>query len=318
MEILYLIGNGFDLAQGFKTRYTDFYPFYVERSIINPAIKKICAEIGRDYYTWADLEYRLGQYSIEIDKNDFDDVYYDLSDKLQEYLKRETRGVTFTENDLNKLKADFIQPYEYLSGIEQESLRNMYANASNFNINVISFNYTDVLDKALPKLGFIGTTMGVNAYYKNLYHIHGVLDKTIILGVNDKSQIANEDFAEDEDIKDLLVKPQSNDAIRSLEAVYCQQLISRADVIILYGLSIGETDKLWWNLIGEKLKINKDTKVVIFKYEENPIDPTKTQKLGAKRRLVIDDFMKKMGLLKDSVVRSRIYVSFDTTFMKTV
>ena len=318
MEILYLIGNGFDLAQGFKTRYTDFYPFYVERVILNPAINKICAEIGRDYYTWADLEYRLGQYSVKIDKNDFDDIYYDLSDKLREYLKKETRGAVFTENDLNKIKADFIQPYEYLSGIEKESLRHMYASSNSHNINVISFNYTDVLDKALPKQGLIGATMGVNVSYRNLYHIHGVLDQTIILGVNDKSQIANEVFAEDDDIKDLLVKPQSNDAIRSLEAVYCQQLISRADVIILYGLSIGETDKLWWNLIGEKLKINKDTKVVIFKYEENPIDPTKTQKLGTKRRLVIDDFMKKMGLLKDSVVRSRIYVSFDTTFMKTV
>ena len=41
MNILYLIGNGFDLAQGLKTKYTDFYPYYIDRTVCNPAVKKI-------------------------------------------------------------------------------------------------------------------------------------------------------------------------------------------------------------------------------------------------------------------------------------
>ena len=138
---------------------------------------------------------------------------------------------------------------------------------------------------------------------------------TIILGVNDSSQIANGEFVFDEDVKDLLVKPQANDAIRSINVLYCQRLIELADIIFLYGLSIGETDRLWWQLIGKRMLVNDTARVVIFKYEDIHIDPTKGQKLGSKRRKVINDFMDKMGLSDESNIRERIYVSFDQSFM---
>lgn len=183
MNILYLIGNGFNIARGFKTWYTDFYPYYVNRTFTDPAVEKICYEIGKNFNTWADLEYRLGQYCAEITKDDFENVYYDLSDRLQEYLKAETAGASFEEQDLNKLHLDLAEPFKYLSGIDNVRLKNKFDSDISHHVNIISFNYTDVIDKVFSKNSMIGTAMGTNLFLDNIYHIHGVLGQTIILGL---------------------------------------------------------------------------------------------------------------------------------------
>jgi hypothetical protein len=35
MNILFLIGNGFDLNLGMKTRYVDFYNYYISNTSLN-------------------------------------------------------------------------------------------------------------------------------------------------------------------------------------------------------------------------------------------------------------------------------------------
>ena len=68
MEILYLIGNGLDIAQGMNTRYSDFYKKYSKpyEIDIHPAAKKLRAEIDKDYTTWADMELSFGKYTENI------------------------------------------------------------------------------------------------------------------------------------------------------------------------------------------------------------------------------------------------------------
>lgn len=65
MNILYLIGNGFDLAQGLKTKYTDFYPYYIGRTVYNPAVKKM---LERGWWTLImdELASRMESYQLDI------------------------------------------------------------------------------------------------------------------------------------------------------------------------------------------------------------------------------------------------------------
>ena len=99
MKILYLIGNGLDLAQGLKTRYSDFYDKYSQAVDIeiSPAALKLRKEIGKDYQTWADLELSLGKYTSHVKSEDIEDVYYDISDALRDYLIEEQSKYTPTE-----------------------------------------------------------------------------------------------------------------------------------------------------------------------------------------------------------------------------
>lgn len=66
MQILYLIGNGFDVNLGMKTKYTDFYKFYQEIETESTILKNLKKNINRKVITWSDLELRLGEYTQSL------------------------------------------------------------------------------------------------------------------------------------------------------------------------------------------------------------------------------------------------------------
>ncbi|MEB2787271.1 AbiH family protein [Algoriphagus persicinus] len=75
MNILFLIGNGFDLNLGMNTRYADFYEYYnkyIKSS--SPKVLTLKNEISENLQNWSDLELALGQYSSNWGSlDDFDD-----------------------------------------------------------------------------------------------------------------------------------------------------------------------------------------------------------------------------------------------------
>ena len=158
MEILYLIGNGLDIAQGLNTRYTDFYKKYSKPydTDIAPAAKKLRSEIDKDYSTWADMESSFGKYTKDIPVNDLEDAYYDLADSLRDHLTEE-QGRYKVNNQFSELaKNDLIRPYATLLERDKEEIldfitRQYIQNSPGFriNINIISFNYTDIIDYIL-------------------------------------------------------------------------------------------------------------------------------------------------------------------------
>jgi hypothetical protein len=56
MQILYIIGNGFDLSLGLKTSYNNFYQYYKTVESDNVNIQKLKKNISKTYESWADLE----------------------------------------------------------------------------------------------------------------------------------------------------------------------------------------------------------------------------------------------------------------------
>ena len=49
MNIVYIIGNGFDLNLDMKTRYTDFYEYYKSIKSDKSSIKQLKTEILNNY-----------------------------------------------------------------------------------------------------------------------------------------------------------------------------------------------------------------------------------------------------------------------------
>ncbi|SDD38363.1 Bacteriophage abortive infection AbiH [Algoriphagus faecimaris] len=60
MNIVYLIGNGFDLNLVLNTKYSDFYEYYKSSKTSNPKILEIKNEISANLQNWSDLELALG------------------------------------------------------------------------------------------------------------------------------------------------------------------------------------------------------------------------------------------------------------------
>lgn len=313
MNVLYILGNGFDKAQGMATSYPEFYQYLMKKkgSIL---LDKLQNDIDEKKELWSDMEFALGKFTSKISEaSKFDDLYYELSDHLQNYLKNEENNYNPIDQQKEKFIKDFLNPFNYIDSTDNINLKRLLMRMEavvhpfTYNISVMTLNYTNTLEQLLPN-DIIAKSNNFSKkyefdkshYLENIIHVHGQLGDSIIIGVDDKQQIDNELFRGNTDINDLLVKAQSNKVMGNTRQEQCERLITNADVIILYGVSLGETDAHWWNLIREVFK-NKKLYVVQHLYKDNykDVPPTRKQLYGRIKRENRLNIMKKLGFNED-------------------
>lgn len=132
-------------------------------------------------------------------------------------------------------------------------------------INIISFNYTQTIEKILGVKSLnnkIDTHENKLTILHSLEHIHGYINDRMVMGVNDTLQIKNKSFRENQDVIEAFVKTKCNQVQKHAVDNLCKQQINKANLICIFGSSIGKTDNLWWQLIGEQVK--RGSKLIIF------------------------------------------------------
>jgi len=328
MNILYLIGNGFDVSLGMRTRYENFYDTYcsLPDSEQNKRVCDLKDEIQADKDNWADLEWAFGQFTVKLSSFDeFEGVYYDLSDALVRYLREEEKKLDVSRLSREEFLYDLSKPSSSLTPADRARISLGNSNVQN-SINIISFNYTHTIESLLDlenEVSIQGKTPDgkIPWRFERILHVHGTIDEgsTILLGVNDASQVANPDFAKDEAITDILVKPSSNRVLKENTDVYCKRLIQAADIIVLFGLSVGSTDALWWHEIVERLS-SSNAILILYHYDKKlNIGPNRGQRLGAIERQVRAHFLKQAGSnTPESRMREKIYVGVNTRMFSRV
>lgn len=124
-SLLYIIGNGFDLAQGMKSRYGDFYPYYLNQESSNEAIQLLKNEIKGNIGDWSDMELALGKFTQKIGSESlFTELYYDLCDNLSAYLQAEAEKRQLSPDP--KILGDFFEPYRYLEPVDQRTYQGYF------------------------------------------------------------------------------------------------------------------------------------------------------------------------------------------------
>ncbi len=129
MNVLYILGNGFDLAQGMKTIYPDFYRYLKWwRLIGSPELIKMKKAINNDNALWSNMEEALGLYTDQFKDEDierFRNLYLRLSDILQDYLRREENKFSNRLSWIPGLKIidDMLDPTSYLLGSDKKTIR---------------------------------------------------------------------------------------------------------------------------------------------------------------------------------------------------
>ena len=272
MNILFLIGNGFDLNLGMATKYSDFYKFYKTVKSQSSIIETLKKEINQNIENWSDLELELGKYTKNLkSEKDFTKIYEDLSDRLAEYLDEEEKKFDFKKINGKKLYEYFAFPDKSLPQADKVTInafRNKFLNTQ-WNIYAITFNYTQSLEKLMEYNG-TGINIGRNGNFQiilqKIEHIHGYLNDRMVMGVNDTSQISNQEFQKNQKVLVDLVKSNCNQAQKHMVDVWSKDQISMANLICIFGSSIGDTDNMWWELIGEQLK--RDCFLIIFEKGE--------------------------------------------------
>ena len=284
MNITFLIGNGFDRNLGLNTTYADFVKEYKCTRGRSETLKNFRSYIDENEKLWSAAEIALGQYTKEFDDGaakSFAECQADFCEHLASYLEEQEKRVDYEASaevicsafsHLNNLLQSFPEQ-------ERNVLQGVY-NTHNTETTIfqfINYNYTGTLENCLAIVKRDGKTLGYHTYGSNRFshnvgkvcHVHGTIKKDMVFGVNDVSQIAKPEIFDCENgdlYKNLLIKQQANASYLENTDAKAAKLIQDSHLIYIYGMSIGETDKLWWDRICGWLAASEGHHLLIQKH----------------------------------------------------
>lgn len=289
MNITFLIGNGFDLNLKLKTRYSDFYDYYIEH---NPH-DMISNAIESNYDMWSDLELWLGEFLKNINENQID-KFLDSKDVLEnllvEYLSLENQKAQIKDETAlsEEFKNKILNIFADFSFSEKEHYKNSVAAArETINYSFITFNYTDILDRIIDCTKRIENPFSrrqvINSTYHDTLgaplHIHGKLSEDLILGLDNSGQIANEKLKDNSSLTKYIIKSDINNALGEKKVERAKKIIDRSKYVCLFGLSIGDTDSFWWSYLIEWLKRDKNNRLVLYVFSNTKVGTLAQQKI---------------------------------------
>jgi len=340
-HITFILGNGFDLNQGLKTRYTDFYPHYIKTNVceypelnllqaqtFETALEKFKRELSKSDVLWSDFELSLGKYSQSFNSQNeaylFTSMLDDFTSHFAMYLKKQDERIIFSdtqkiEASARKLHADLVGFQKYIENIGAELSRLI-----RFDLNtyaVVSLNYTNWLPQLFSRIRDLSNIQGVYSLHgklsPNIPDASGNGNSNILIGVGDKAQIRSPYVQRDLSSQHIV----KNDALQSPK--YRNQYqevnnhLSRSDVIIIFGCSIGPTDLHIWKQVASRLQRNHTYVIVFDRVSEIPLRTQYNLNLEEnKRQQLKDNFKLYAGTTLSDDQLKRLHIEFNPNAFK--
>ena len=355
MNVTFLIGNGFDLNLGLKTSFSNFFGVYKTLPAITSRyagkkatytqeefeekLQRFKEDIDSNITLWSDFEKRMGEYTdsenINNDKYLFIDILRDFRMNFANYLKEQTSdfdysNIDYIKKNLGESVYDFHKHFLPQDKKTITDVFNTYRDNS-YTTSIILFNYTNILNHLINALpSSIQNNIHKHTYssgnecsdtIKDVIHIHGTLSTNMIIGVNDKEQIVNEDFKEDAEVCRAFIKQSINEKVRDYRLSNSMEKIKNSDLICIYGMSFGETDRYIWEKVINWLLGASQRKVVIFAFEKeySPLNPEETQEIIEEyqdKLLNHNTFNEDERNEKISALRNQIVVGINTPIFR--
>ena len=91
-------------------------------------------------------------------------------------------------------------------------------------------------------------------------------------------------------------------------------------MICLFGLSIGDTDKYWWNIIGRNLRRNENCRLLIFWKNDKEISKILIDKIAREKNKIKNLFLSKLDLTEDQKIdiKERIHIAYNVEMFKDI
>ena len=239
MVVTLIVGNGFDIGLGMKTKFTDFIDLHYLTLHKEPGSvlarfqealmeDKKCAGSKWRNRSWADAEKEFGLLdtgvlSKDSPVEDFETCLTDFKAELRLFLKQQNDAIKIPEEKLDLLYQEFgkcvVGVGEKLRTRYKKAFYNQLQTHQIVDVNIITYNYTDVIDRMLKKHRQFPKGNGLIVKFpsgrefpfriKTIHHVHGDLGTEIVFGVDDEMQIKNKDVREAFVRKGYLVKKNS-------------------------------------------------------------------------------------------------------------
>lgn len=312
MNVTFIIGNGFDLSLGMKSRYTDVYQGYVTEFSASNVVNKFKAELrwaGMDNYkNWSDFEMGIANYAKKFNsEGELIECMRDFKRYMVSHLREEdSRMIQQINGNVVNYRKEFCDSLEnFYKGLIPNDIRTIenIIKIESVNYNYLVFNYTSTFNLLVSMK---------NEYYKiqenEPINIHGTLNNDVVLGVDSYRQISDIDYSLSRKAQRTLIKPVFNeqyDRLRVEEAMYT---IENSDVICAYGFSFGESDHTWIEAIINWLSSNQNHHIIIFQYDENVYHRYNFDEIMDVEEERKEIFLKKWNVSVDSPIFDQIHI----------
>ena len=304
MNITFIIGNGFDLNLGMRTDYISFLESPDTKKRLHENRIYQLYEKDKDSNlsnTWSNMEKQLGLLTskFRLKRNDemddpivaddpdpFIQAKSQLEEELIRYLlEQERQKLEELSKDeqyiVNQMIGSFSILLDNSKPSEQAEIEKILDKhkSETWCCNYVTFNYTRVLDKTIeickknrtPVNRFLGKSV-TRQFNSNIIlnipiHVHGT-SKRPVLGVNDESQISESTYYRDSTFTTYMIKEKING--ENGEGLYekTENILNNSKIIIIFGMSFGETDKRWWEFLVN-WSIHPDHRLIILDYIKN-------------------------------------------------
>lgn len=344
-NVMALVGNGFDiqalstLGAPTDTRYESFYHFlkYRRFNSANRIFDRMEFLQSGGVENWSDVERAIGELHL-IDRVPPDAIAADLKEIQREFanfldqvatpdvltrlgeiaVARELTVTSFTE---------FLGDIEEADEYHRINLTKKLNIGDVFNFKFINFNYTTLLDDFVyldqdqfephpyevsdRNIAFRPNPRGhadaqeragfrmVSYLVSEVVHPHGIQStpRSLLFGVD---EVANRRARK-------LSKPywaQNN--------LKYGELFPGTDLFIIFGCSLGETDRWWWRSIVEGLRQNAEADLVLY-WRRGPNDPGLTASDLREKLADAAGFVAENGVVEMLEQRVRVVLYDDTT-----
>ena len=341
MNITFLVGNGFDIAAGLKTDYKSFYEWYCAlpsdkdspdvksfKQSIHEYIERVHRHEDLENDTWADFELGLGSYTAAFTKDtgsNYLECREDAFNQMINYMMMQQSTfdiAALSENDIARIRTELGDFYSQLNPEDGQDIKHIFEStrSENATIKFISFNYTNVLDQVVQKISVSSinnwTYGSARLSYKvdpQVLHVHGKLDEYPILAVNDESQIENKDLLLTIGFRESMIKAEGVKAIGRNWYNTATNIINASRIICIYGMSLGATDRSWWEKIVTWLNGSDSRRLVIFQHLETPVNNTSIRQYVTNKTSIINKLLSYSALSDEEKqqLTSRIHVAFN-------
>ncbi|WP_430605068.1 AbiH family protein [Enterococcus sp. DIV0840] len=187
---------------------------------------------------------------------------------------------------IEEIYADFhgFEKHYFQKNIEDSikfSNKNNIFNTLEVNINFLNFNYTDTLSYLIENTDISTIVKFFDECIESQYqtanirisiqeeHVHATLEDGMYLGINSENQCINEFFNDVSDMEEL-IKPLTKDYFFDDSTKNTQEIILSTDLLIVFGMSFGETDQIYWDTIKDTLQSRSETfQLILNIYNKN-------------------------------------------------
>lgn len=307
-KITFIIGNGFDLGLGLKTKYFDVYDGYIN----NPSSSDIVAKfkqdlkdnLANDYENWSDFEIGMAKYATEFDSEDqLVDCVRDFKQYMVAHLKSENqifldmlKGFTNSLSIINELNRSLEFFYDGLTPNIINQFRYITKDAEIIR-NYITFNYTHSLEALLS----IQAT-----HYKFIenepIHIHGRLDRDVVLGIDNINQLKGIKYSLTRKGQRAFVKTLFNEEYDRARIEKAQNTISQSSIICIYGFSLGESDQTWVEALANWLREDSNHHMVIYDYDQRTYNTYNYDEIMEVEDAKKSKILNKLGICNETVL----------------